>query len=159
MYSNVTVPKNINQKVPNTKKVMKQVPAIVRTPVKGLNNQNGGGAISQGKNIIKIIRPKMFMENPQNRQLQHINSTNNLIRNQQYVNKPPVQNVPQQKMLVNQPVNQQHTEKKIIRRIINRPTQQGVAQNLFNRLSPQKPQNVNNIRTNGHFVYGQNNVF
>ena len=160
MYSNVTVPKNINnQNIPNARKVMMPRPAIVRTPVKGPNSQNKIGTISQGKNIIKVIRPKMFMENPQNRQLQHINSTNNLIRNQQYVNKPPVQNVPQQRMLVNQPVNQQHTEKKIIRRIINRPTQQGVAQNLFNKLSPQKPQNVNNIRTNGHFVYGQNNVF
>ena len=36
---------------------------------------------------------------------------------------------------------------------------QGVAQNLMYKMTPQKPPNMNNIRTNPHFVYGQNNLF
>ena len=155
LYSKITVPNNINQNIPSAKKAMIP-PNNARTPTKGLINKNGGGPSSQSKkNIIKIVRPRMFMENPN--QIQRINSTNNLIRNPQYVNRAPIQNSPQQKVQMIQQGN--ITEKKIVGRIMQRPMPQGVAQNLMYKMTPQKPPNMNNIRTNPHFVYGQNNLF
>ena len=60
-----------------------------RTPTKDPANINGEGA---GQNIIRVVRPKMIRENPQQRFIQRTNSYNNfnIISNQPYgMRNPP----------------------------------------------------------------------
>ena len=125
-----------------------------RTPTKGPANINGGGA---GQNIIRVVRPKMIRENPQQRFIQRTNSYNNfnIISNQPYGMRNPPQNTPNQKIQLNQQPNT--TNKKNDRNLIQQP----IAKKLVYQMTPQKMpsgQNMNNLRAPGHYVYTQNNV-
>ena len=149
-YAKETVSKNnpIGQK-----KIVIMANPVPGTPTKGLSNINGGGA---GQNIIRVVRPKMFRENPQQKVIQRTNSYNNLpINNQIYAMRNPPQNTPNQKIQFNQQLNT--TNKKSDRNLIQQP----IPKKLVYQMSPQKMplgQNMNNLRAPGHFVYTQNNV-
>ena len=156
MYSNDTVPtKNNNINPIAQKKII--VISNPRTPTKGVVNINGGGATNAGQNMIKNVRPIMFRENPQQRNIQRQNSYSNfnIINNQVYANRNMVQNSPNPKIQYNQQNNT--TNKKNTRNVIQQP----VPKKLVYQVTPQKlpvGQNMNNLRAPGHFVYTQNNV-
>ena len=148
-YTKETAPR-VNQILYNQKKNLVINNNPPRTPTKVSNNFNGVGAINRGKNIIKDVRPKMFRENPANRDIMRMNSFQNLnIKNNQVKigssKKVPVQ------------AQSNIKNNKIVGYIIQRP----IARNLANEMTPQKlqiAQNIGGVRPQGHFVYTQNNV-
>ena len=153
LYAKETVPKINNINPIGQKKIMVMPNQDPRTPTKRLANFNGGGA---GQNLIKVVRPKMFIDNPP-RLIQRTNSYNNfnIISNQPYGMRNPAQNTPNQKIQFNQQPNT--TNKKNDRNLIQQP----IPKKLVYQMSPQKMplgQNMNNLRAPGHFVYTQNNV-
>ena len=153
LYAKETVPKINNINPIGQKKIMVMPNQDPRTPTKRLANFNGGGA---GQNLIKVVRPKMFIDNPP-RLIQRTNSYNNfnIISNQPYGMRNPAQNTPNQKIQFNQQPNT--TNKKNDRNLIQQP----IAKKLVYQMTPQKMplgQNMNNLRAPGHYVYTQNNV-
>ena len=153
LYAKETVPKINNINPIGQKKIMVMPNQDPRTPTKRLANINGGGA---GQNLIKVVRPKMFIDNPP-RLIQRTNSYNNfnIISNQPYGMRNPAQNTPNQKIQFNQ--QQNTTNKKNDRNLIQQP----IAKKLVYQMTPQKMplgQNMNNLRAPGHYVYTQNNV-
>ena len=153
LYAKETVPKINNINPIGQKKIMVMPNQDPRTPTKRLANINGGGA---GQNLIKVVRPKMFIDNPP-RLIQRTNSYNNfnIISNQPYGMRNPAQNTPNQKIQFNQQPNT--TNKKNDRNLIQQP----IAKKLVYQMTPQKMplgQNMNNLRAPGHYVYTQNNV-
>ena len=153
LYAKETVPKINNINPIGQKKIMVMPNQDPRTPTKRLANFNGGGA---GQNLIKVVRPKMFIDNPP-RLIQRTNSYNNfnIISNQPYGMRNPAQNTPNQKIQFNQ--QQNTTNKKNDRNLIQQP----IAKKLVYQMTPQKMplgQNMNNLRAPGHYVYTQNNV-
>ena len=153
LYAKETVPKINNINPIGQKKIMVMPNQDPRTPTKHLANINGGGA---GQNLIKVVRPKMFIDNPP-RLIQRTNSYNNfnIISNQPYGMRNPAQNTPNQKIQFNQQPNT--TNKKNDRNLIQQP----IAKKLVYQMTPQKMplgQNMNNLRAPGHYVYTQNNV-
>ena len=153
LYAKETVPKINNINPIGQKKIMVMPNQDPRTPTKRLANFNGGGA---GQNLIKVVRPKMFIDNPP-KLIQRTNSYNNfnIISNQPYGMRNPAQNTPNQKIQFNQ--QQNTTNKKNDRNLIQQP----IAKKLVYQMTPQKMplgQNMNNLRAPGHYVYTQNNV-
>ena len=153
LYAKETVPKINNINPIGQKKIMVMPNQDPRTPTKRLANINGGGA---GQNLIKVVRPKMFIDNPP-KLIQRTNSYNNfnIISNQPYGMRNPAQNTPNQKIQFNQ--QQNTTNKKNDRNLIQQP----IAKKLVYQMTPQKMplgQNMNNLRAPGHYVYTQNNV-
>ena len=153
LYAKETVPKINNINPIGQKKIMVMPNQDPRTPTKRLANFNGGGA---GQNLIKVVRPKMFIDNPP-RLIQRTNSYNNfnIISNQPYGMRNPAQNTPNQKIQFNQQPNT--TNKKNDRNLIQQP----IPKKLVYQMTPQKMplgQNMNNLRAPGHYVYTQNNV-
>ena len=153
LYAKETVPKINNINPIGQKKIMVMPNQDPRTPTKRLANINGGGA---GQNLIKVVRPKMFIDNPP-RLIQRTNSYNNfnIISNQPYGMRNPAQNTPNQKIQFNQ--QQNTTNKKNDRNLIQQP----IAKKLVYQMTPQKMplgQNMNNLRAPGHYIYTQNNV-